>query len=137
MRTLFIIPLVLMSLVSFPNSSVLAKEYVMRCFDYRTKDTSVYKLVDTVINRKLFRRGMGDWIESCTGKHSTFEHKGDGAVCKTIVQDEKDRCEGTGTYKLCTIDQIHVYDFYMYTHSITLFENGIPKRNDLSCKKVE
>ena len=137
MRILSITPLALLCLALFSGSPVVADEYVMRCYDYKQHQTSFYKLVDTLINKKLFYRSLGEWREMCIDKYDTFYHKGDGAVCKTKVQDEKDRCKGTGTYKLCIIDQIRVYDFYTYKYSHTRYENGIPSQTDLSCYKVE
>ena len=97
MRILSITPLALLCLALFSGSPVVADEYVMRCYDYKQHQTSFYKLVDTLINKKLFYRSLGEWREMCIDKYDTFYHKGDGAVCKTKVQDEKDRCKGTGT----------------------------------------
>jgi hypothetical protein len=72
MRTLFIIPLVLMSLVSFPSSSVLAKEYVMSCNFGAGLFT--FKLTDKPFDKNLYLRTDGEWKNHCDGADRTFTH---------------------------------------------------------------
>ena len=127
-----------MSLVSFPSSSVFAKEYVMSC------DFLTFKLTDKPFDKGLYLRRDGEWKNHCDGANYTFTHNGDGARCEHQIFCKSERC---GQF-FCPIDQILIYDFFLGTKT-QKFPN--PKQCDkcadttgschkprvTSCKKLE
>ena len=80
MRTLFIIPLVLMSLVSFPSWGG-AEEVTYEC--KIAEHISFFKVKkldgETLI---LFRKNL-NWERWCDGEHKTLEVLDEGGICHT------------------------------------------------------
>ena len=110
--------------------SVFAKEYIMTC-QYNT-----YKLVDSPMDKNLYHRYKGKWINTCNAKFDTFIHNGDGAVCKTIYDEEHYKVEKEDDKKFLPIDQIATYDFILNEIYITYPRHKNVKDLEQTCKKL-
>ena len=116
-------------LFSFTSFSVFAKEYIMTCEGGLT-----FKLVDSSMDKNLYHRYKGKWINDCNAKFDTFIHNGDGAVCKTIYDEEHYKDEDDKLF--LPIDRIATYDFILNEMYLTFPRHKNVKDLEQTCKKL-
>ena len=124
MRTLFTIPLVLMSLVSFPSSSALAKDTLYDCIKLGWK----LKVENPFFgDKKLFSRVEGSWEEICAGK-DTLQISEDSFRCSYSWN------ERTKEFTIA-IPKSYVFDEKFKT--ITFHYPSINRKKSYECQFVE